>query len=230
MEQILRGVVGSTAYGLATPESDIDRLSIHVEPTERLVQLSPETKFSHQFCSPTDLTSHEVGKACSLMFGGNPTVTEILWLSDYELCTKWGEWLIELRSDFLSAPRARDAYLGYAHQQVARFIDRGRFRGSMDTRRNKHMRHVLRLIEQGLHLYRTGEVKLLVDDPEGLRERADEIAESCELGVADAQRLLHEAKTEMLNIKTPLPEQPRYDRVGELIGEIRKVFYAERVA
>lgn len=84
---LLSGVVGSTAYGLAGPDSDVDRLGIFAVPTLSLLGLTPPEE-SHVTSKP-DTTLHEAGKAARLMLAGNPTVTELLWLPDdlYEVRT-----------------------------------------------------------------------------------------------------------------------------------------------
>ncbi|MGA8113625.1 MAG: nucleotidyltransferase domain-containing protein [Actinocatenispora sp.] len=114
---LLSGVVGSTAYGLAGPHSDIDRLGVFAVPTTALHGLHPPTE-SHVTTRP-DVTLHEARKWCRLALGGNPTVTELVWLPDdlYETRTPLGDDLIGIRDTFLSAGRVRDAYLGYAAQQ-----------------------------------------------------------------------------------------------------------------
>ncbi|HEU5352848.1 MAG TPA: nucleotidyltransferase domain-containing protein [Actinocrinis sp.] len=113
---LLSGIVGSTAYGLAGPGSDVDRLGMYAAPTRELLGLH-QPRESHVTTKP-DATFHEAGKAARLMLAGNPTATELLWLPDdlYETRTALGEEAIALRGAFLSAKRVRDAYLGYAAQ------------------------------------------------------------------------------------------------------------------
>jgi hypothetical protein len=41
VKTILQGIVGSTAYGLATPTSDIDRMGVFVAPTKEIVGFHP---------------------------------------------------------------------------------------------------------------------------------------------------------------------------------------------
>ncbi|HZU58333.1 MAG TPA: nucleotidyltransferase domain-containing protein [Actinocrinis sp.] len=98
---LLSGVVGSTAYGLAGPGSDVDRLGIYAAPTRALLGLRRPPE-SHVTAKP-DATFHEAGKAARLMLAGNRTATELLWLPDdlYETRTALGEEVIELRGAFL---------------------------------------------------------------------------------------------------------------------------------
>jgi predicted nucleotidyltransferase len=78
---LLSGVVGSVAYGLATPDSDLDILGIFAVPTAQLHGLrQPQQTYT---ATGPDYTYHEVTKAVRLMMGGNPTVLELLYLDNY---------------------------------------------------------------------------------------------------------------------------------------------------
>ncbi|WP_399208205.1 DNA polymerase beta superfamily protein [Streptomyces sp. SLBN-118] len=98
MNILLSGIVGSTAYGLAGPGSDVDRLGLFAVDTAALHGLHRPTE-SHVTTAP-DRTLHEAAKWCRLALRGNPTVTELVWLPDdlYEVRTPLGDELIELRS------------------------------------------------------------------------------------------------------------------------------------
>lgn len=163
---LLSGVVGSTAYGLAGPGSDIDRLGVFAAPTVALhgLNMPDESAVS----SKPDATFHEARKYCALALGGNPTVSELMWLDSHEVSTPLGEELIGIRSAFLSAKRTRDAYLGYAAQQFRKLEARGDGSFSADTRKRtaKHARHLLRLCAQGYELYATGRLRIRLDDPQ----------------------------------------------------------------
>jgi predicted nucleotidyltransferase len=153
---LLSGVVGSTAYGLDTADSDVDRLGVFAAPTVAFHGLH-RPKESHVTIRP-DATFHEAAKWVRLALGGNPTVTELAWLDDYETMTPLGRELIGLRSSLLSAKRVRDAYLGYATQQFRKMENRGDGSFSADTRKRagKHARHLWRLLHQGSELHQTG--------------------------------------------------------------------------
>lgn len=143
---LLSGVVGSTAYGLATEDSDTDRLGIFAAPTVAFHGLHKPQE-SHVTTHP-DATYHEAAKWVRLALGGNPTVTELAWLERYEIRTPLGEELVSIRSALLSAKRIRDAYLGYATQQFRKLENRGDGSFSADTRKrtSKHARHLWRLL------------------------------------------------------------------------------------
>lgn len=225
---LLKGIVGSKAYGLDTAGSDIDYLGIHAVDTNELftIHSHPNETIVHHG-DEVDSVTHEIHKACRLMFNCNPTLTEMLWLDDYEHLTPLGEELRGIRKDFLCATRVADAYIGFADQQFKRLEHRGRFAGSLDTRREKHARHLLRMTEQGLHLLRTGELKMKVDDPKWMHATAKEIAESGDSGVALALEFLSGAKDEIDDTVSPLPDAPRTDRVESFIQRVRKHYWKD---
>lgn len=165
-ELILGGINGSTAYGLATPESDIDRIGCYVAPTREFHGLhlptGKKSTWTNKPDSKPDFTYHEAGKLANLLLSCNPTVTELLWLDEYEHKADAGEMLIDIRRTFLSAKKVRDSYLGYATQQFSRIRNRGDGTFSSDTakRTAKHARHLRRLLEQGIQLHRTGQLTI----------------------------------------------------------------------
>ncbi len=160
---LLAGINGSTAYGLATEDSDVDRIGCYAAPTSQFHGLRlPIGKGATWVSTKPDATYHEAGKLAALLLSCNPTVTELVWLGSYEVKTPEGEALIAIRSEFLSAKAVRNAYLGYATSQFGRIRNRGDGSFSADTRKRteKHARHLRRLLEQGLELHRTGELTI----------------------------------------------------------------------
>ena len=221
---LLAGIVGSTAYGLATPESDVDRLAVFAAPTRSFHGLRPPTgKQATKVTTKPDVTQHEAGKYASLCLKVNPTVTELLWLDEYETRTGLGERLIGIREAFLSAPRVRDAYFGYAVSQFRRLESRGDGTFSADTRKRtaKHARHLGRLVHQGLELYRTGRLTVRLADPQWYRDFGERVAGG-DLDAAKA--VLAEAEEEFGKVKTPLPERPDEEVVEEWLYQVRATF------
>ena len=230
MNIILSGIVGSTAYGLATADSDVDRLGVHAAPTIAFHGLNPPVgRAATTVTTKPDVTFHEAGKYASLALGVNPTVTELLWLPDdlYEVRTDLGERLIGIRDAFLSARRVRNAYLGYATSQFRRLEARGDGSFSADTRKRtaKHARHLRRLLHQGLQLYRTGRLGVRLPDPERFREFGDRVAAG---DLEEARRVLAQAEADFAATRTPLPDEPDRDRVEQWLYEVRAAFLPDR--
>ncbi|GAA2448353.1 hypothetical protein GCM10010191_77260 [Actinomadura vinacea] len=221
---LLSGVVGSTAYGLATPESDVDRLAVFAAPTVLFHGLRPPTgKQATRVSTDPDVTRHEAGKFAGLCLGVNPTVTELLWLEEYETCTELGERLVGIRESFLSARRVRDAYYGYAVSQFRRLENREDGSFSADTRKRtaKHARHLARLVHQGLDLYRTGRLTVRLADPQWYRDFGERVA----AGEVDvAKTLLAEGEAGFDAARTPLPERPEEEVVEAWLIDVRAAF------
>ncbi|MEU0117633.1 nucleotidyltransferase domain-containing protein [Streptomyces bobili] len=225
---LLSGVVGSTAYGLAHAGSDVDRLGLFAAPTEELHGLHPP-KESHVSTAP-DRTLHEAAKWCRLALGGNPTVTELVWLPAelYEVRTPLGDELVDIRTTFLSSRRVRDAYLGYATQQFRRLLGRGEGSASADTRKRtaKHARHLKRLCGQGYELYTTGELSIRVDDPESFHRFGEQVADDPDTALP----LLRRYETAFEGARSVLPEQPDERAADAWLRKVRRHFYTSTEA
>lgn len=205
MNILLKGIVGSTAYGLAGPESDIDYLGMYAADTADFHGLHlPIDKAASHVSHDPDLTVHEARKYCSLALSCNPTVSELMWLSAYEIQTEHGAELIAIRSAFLSAKRVRDAYFGYATAQLRRLVEERQFQSKMRKRESKHGRHLLRLLDQGLGLYTTGELQIRVDDP----QKYIDFGERCAGNPDHAKPTLASYEVAFDFYSSPLPDRP----------------------
>ncbi|MGX1545048.1 nucleotidyltransferase domain-containing protein [Streptomyces adustus] len=222
---LLSGVVGSTAYGLARPGSDVDRLGLFAAPTEDLHGLHGP-KESHVSTAP-DRTLHEAAKWCRLALGGNPTVMELVWLPDelYEVRTPLGDELIGIRLSFLSAPRIRAAYLGYATQQFRKLQNRsaGPLSDEVRKRTAKHARHLKRLCTQGYELYATGRLTIGVDDPEGYHRFGEQVAADPETALP----LLRRFEEAFEETRSVLPERPDETAADAWLRRVRAQFWAD---
>lgn len=225
---LLSGIVGSVAYGLATEDSDTDRLGMFACPTEKVLGLYPPVQ-SIVRTSP-DITFHEVGKFLSLALKCNPTITELLWLPDdlYETRTDLGDKLIGIRQSLLSATLVRNAYLGYATQQFRRLENRsehGDHSFSADTRKRtaKHARHLLRLLHQGMELYETGTLIVRLADPDWYHRFGDIVAEG---DIQAAQREISAAEKWINSADPALPEKPDLARAEQWLLDVRRRFWA----
>lgn len=223
MKTIIQGIVGSTAYGLATPSSDVDRMGVFIAPTSQIVSFHPPTQ--SVVTNKPDVTRHEVGKFLSLVLRCNPSVSELLWLGDEadsyeELDAPWGYDLIYMRRDFLSATLVKNAYLGYATQQFKKLLARGDgiFGSDLAKRTQKHARHLRRLVEQGYDLYTTGRLSVKVADPEAIHEFGRQVEADPEVSVA----YMADAEEKFRRAKTALPMRPREERVEKWLIHVRK--------
>ncbi|MFE9654232.1 DNA polymerase beta superfamily protein [Micromonospora sp. NPDC006431] len=217
MHLLLSGIVGSVAYGLAGPGSDVDRIGVFAAPTVAFHGLHPPRE--SVVTTEPDVTQHEAAKYCRLALSGNPTATELMWLPDdcYETRTEFGERLIAIRSAFLSAPRVRDAYLGYATQQFRKLAGRNSSTGGR-RRSAKHARHLARLLHQGRVLYATGVLEIRLADPEWFRAFGERVAGGA---LDEAEALVTAAERDFEQIRTPLPDRPDEETVERWLLDVR---------
>lgn len=212
---LLLAVVGSTAYGLADERSDVDHIGVFRAPTRDLLGLDGPAFVEHSIVTTDpDVSVHELGKFARLALAGNPTVTEVLWASQYPVRTDDGAELIAARTHFLSRRAVTNAYLGYAIGQARRLHDRD----NPHRRGSKHARHCARLLLQAEQLLTTGELTLDVSD------HRDALFERGEQAVQDPGRFLDWATRQaatLEQIPSVLPEHPDRDRVDALVRTLR---------
>jgi hypothetical protein len=110
---------GSHAYGMATPESDLDIRGVLIPPKEYFLG------FAHRIeqveSNDPDLIIYDIRKFFALAAACNPSIIELLWTAeeDHLLVTPLGRRLLEHRSLFLSR-RAKQTFSGYAVAQMKR--------------------------------------------------------------------------------------------------------------
>lgn len=215
---LLKGRVGSHAFGLAHEGSDEDFQGIFVAPTQAFLGLSNTPQESFKYSDP-DTTYHEVGKFCRLALKCNPTILDLLWLDEYNVRTQLGTELINLRNNFLSAGYVRDAYFGYAMSQYGKLNKDPR-----PEKRAKNARHFARLLNQGWQLYTTGTYSVKLQDPEfyvnfGKRVGVDE-------DYAYAKQFLdHYAEGFGTEPECALPSEPNPEPINEWLFKVRHEFY-----
>ncbi len=216
---LLKGVVGSQAFGLANENSDYDYQGIFVEPTQNFLGLDNKILESYSFKDP-DTTYHEVGKFCRLALGCNPTVLDLLWLEHYNVRTQLGTELINLRNNFLSGPRVRDAYFGYAVSQLGKLNKDDR-----PEKRAKNARHFARLLHQGWELYSTGTYSVKLQDPDFYFYFGRRVG--VEQDYAYAQEFLeHYRESFGTDPVCALPESPNSKPINEWLLKVRHEFYS----
>ena len=223
---LLSGIVGSTAYGLATEDSDVDRLGVFAARTESLLGLHPVQQ--SVVSSKPDATYHEAGKFAALALKVNPTITELMWLPDelYEVRTKLGDSLRNMRHCFLSRKAVRNAYLGYATQQFRRLENRGDGSFSADTRKRtaKHARHLLRLLAQGTTLHVSGVLTVRLQDPDLYRHFGEQVAAG---NIDLARERLARAEIQF-DVPSVLAEEPAEEAVEAWLQAVRRAHYETR--
>lgn len=208
---ILECVVGSHMYNLDTPTSDVDIKGIYVENTARFFEMT-EPRLIKDHTDP-DWAYYELRQFCYLAAKANPTITELLWASEYSILTDIGKELVALREAFLSK-RALKSYLGYAMSQVAR-----KYRNATDItqyRAGKHVRHTWRLCKQYEELASTGKLRVRLTNEERKECFAfmNKSYEECMDWFLDTEARLNK-------IDSVLPEEPDFDKINDFLIKTR---------
>lgn len=117
---------GSHAYGLNTPESDIDYRAICIPPKHYF--LSFGASFDQYVTTDPDNQVFNIKKFFALTFAGNPNTLELLFTDplDHIHVSDAGKILIENRDKFLSK-QLKERYIGYAKAQAHRIISHRKF-------------------------------------------------------------------------------------------------------
>ena len=227
MNVLLRGIVGSTVYGLSHKDSDVDKLGIYAASTLDLCTLYPPGEKEYTVVqNDPDIVLHEAGKFCRLALKGNPSITELLYLEKYDQFSPLGLRLVAMRSSFLSASSVENAYLGYAIAQFKRLNREGYFQAKYRKRTEKHARHILRLMDQGYELFTTGSLTLKVSDPDKYFDFGKKTAK--DKSVADL--VIEEYKEKFSITKSVLPELPDVAAVKNWLDEVRRANFEVRIA
>jgi predicted nucleotidyltransferase len=221
---VLLGVTGSQAHGLAHPDSDIDMRGVFIYPTEAILGLPKFCGKDVSTSTVDDVVLYEVGKFVSLALAANPSILELLFLPEYGCITDEGRLLVVKREAFLSQ-KVRQTYGGYATQQYKRLVQREQagmvgFGPKTSKRREKHARHLARLLLQGQQLLTEGTLTVKLSKAQRKIVRAAEKLSTEDLGKFFADEMAH-----MDEIKSSLPEEPDYELVNYILLEMRRDNY-----
>lgn len=113
-------VYGSQAYGLNTPESDLDIRGIVIPPAKYFLGYS-HTFEQAEIKNEIDGVIYNIQKFFKLAAEGNPSIIEQLFVdqSDVLDITKEGEEILAIRNSFLSK-KIKFTFGGYANSQLKR--------------------------------------------------------------------------------------------------------------
>ena len=152
-----RCVVGSTAYGLATDSSDVDRRGFYLPPADLQWSLAgiPE-----QLETEHEEVYWEVEKFVRLALKANPNVLECLYSPVIEKSEPVAQRLLAIRHIFLSQYVHR-TYNAYVLSQFKKLEQDLR---NHEQVRWKHVMHLIRLLLSGVTVLRDGFVPLPVDE------------------------------------------------------------------
>lgn len=236
--EILRGVVGSTAHGTGQDgQEDRDEMGIFVEPPENVCGLrevehyiyrdQPEGVRSQP--GDLDLTLYSLRKYCRLAAQGNPSVLVLLWLPAYEVETEIGRALVAMRDAFLSR-EAGERFLGYlVSQKKALTGERNKKvsrpelveRYGYDT---KFAMHALRLGLQGIQYLSEGRITIPVPEPHRSTLRA---VRSGQVAFAEALALIEDAEARLRALVESCRCMQDYHRINRFMVEAHQRHWAQ---
>ncbi len=111
---LLQAVSGSQAYGLATPQSDVDIKGVFVQPRGRFYGLRRVEQVANE---KHDTVYYEVGRFVELLLKNNPTALEIL--ATPEDCILHRHPLMQrIRPEAFLSRLCNDTFAGYAKTQI----------------------------------------------------------------------------------------------------------------
>lgn len=226
--EILRGVVGSTAHGTAIDgQDDRDEMGIFIEPAENVCGLAPLDHYIYRDkpagvrseAGDLDLTLYSLRKFCRLAAKGNPSVLVLLWLPDYLVKTAAGERLIGIRDAFHSQDAGR-AFLGYLVSQKkalkgerTKKVNRPELveKYGFDT---KFAMHALRLGYEGIEYMQHGTLTLPAPEPRlsvlrGVRQGR--------YSLADTLALIDEADAQLVDLVERFTSHADTARINEFL-------------
>jgi uncharacterized protein len=178
--EILRGVVGSTAHGTAVSgQDDRDEMGIFIEPMENVIGLNAIPHYIQRDQlegirsqpGDLDLTLYSARKYVALAAHGNPSVLLLMYLPEFIKSGSLGDYLVANRHLFVSK-EAGKRFLGYLVAQKmklkgekAHTVNRPELieKYGFDT---KFAMHAARLGLQGIEYLSTGTISLPIREPD----------------------------------------------------------------
>lgn len=216
---IYRCVVGSHAYGLAGPASDVDHRGIYLPPAELHWSLFGVPEQLED--KATDEVYWELRKFVTLALKANPNILECLYTPLVEHATSLAEELRAERGRFLSR-HLHQTYNGYVLSQFKRLEQDLRTVGEIKW---KHAMHLVRLLLAGIAALEEGHVPVDVGPH---RERLLSIRRGEETWEeVNAWRLSLHARFDRAVERTSLPERPDYEWANAFLVRARRSMVRE---
>jgi uncharacterized protein len=211
---IYRCVVGSRAYGLSGPGSDVDRRGFYLPPADlhwSLHGVPPQLENAQ-----TEECYWELQKFLDLALRANPNVLECLYTPLVEHVTPLAQRLLDMRACFLSK-LAYQTFNGYVLSQFKKLEQDVRAKGTV---KGKHVMHMIRLLLSGIALLRDGILPVEVGEH---RQRLLEIREGT-MDWAAMETWRHQLHRELdaAYQTTSLPDRPDYAAANRYLIEARR--------
>jgi uncharacterized protein len=234
--QILRGLVGSTAHGInIAGQDDRDEMGIFIESPEQVCGLVPYEHYIQRDRpegvrsqpGDLDLTLYSLRKFCRLAAKGNPSVLVLLWLPEHLHKTPIGENLIALRDAFISRD-AGEAFLGYLTAQKKRLkgelskaVNRPELveKYGYDT---KFAMHALRLGLEGIQLMTEHTLTIPVAEPNLTILRS---VRNGLVNYTEAVQLIEDAETKLRILVNDCTWKANHEKIDKFLVEAHILYW-----
>lgn len=209
-------VAGSLAYGTNMPNSDVDWRGFFFPTFEHVVGLNPGSEVVQVIKDGEDVCFWEVRKFCRLALAANPNVLETLFARESQrYVTIAASYITDNKNLFLSRKIA-NTYLGYATGNYKRCQKAS----EIDW---KDAMHMVRLLHTGaealetgvLNVYRAKDKDYLIDIRKGLVSWPE----------IQNEFIVMEEKINRLKADSPLPEEPAFDKVNNILIGVMSELY-----
>lgn len=236
--EILRGVVGSTAHGTAVDgQDDRDEMAVFIEPAVNVCGLSSVDHYIYRDkpdgvrseAGDLDLTMYSLRKFCRLAAKGNPTVVLLLWLPEHMLISPLGGELIAMRESFISRESGQ-RFLGYLVAQRMRLtgertrnVSRPELveKYGYDT---KFAMHALRLGLEGIEMLTERRLTLPVREPDLTQLRA---VRAGEINFEGALALIQDAESKLRTLIDACDWQADYAAINSFMVRAHRRHWRE---
>jgi hypothetical protein len=222
---ILKTIVGSTAHGLASPDSDVDYRGIYIIPTKEILSLGFKYKGSNWIEGAEDNTSYELGHFLSLAMNCNPSILEVFKApvakqdinEDTFDLSMYGKELRELFPYVWNPKGVYDAFVGYGLSQQKKMLD-----NHLD-RWKKYAVAYLRTLKNLIDLLKTKDFSLYVEEGE-FRNKLIYIKDG-QYSVGDIINMANEMTAEAKEALPTCQNEPDYSKVNDFLLSMRREFF-----
>lgn len=221
---IIKAYSGSTVYGTAVADSDVDIRGICIPPRGVLIGLNT---FSEHRSKEPDCVIKSLHEWARLALKGNPNILELLWTDQqYWIMVKphFLE-LVDIRQSFLSK-RVKTTYLGYATSQLRRMTKLNKNANTNPRRQTdvqkygfdcKNALHLIRLMRMCCEIL--ADEGLIVSRPDAGDLLAIRHGEWSYDKIIKEANHLEECANDLFETTT-LPDEPDFDLVNGTIINI----------
>jgi uncharacterized protein len=223
--EIYRALVGSHAYGTATPESDRDELSVFLADPKHYLGMDG-VKNSQKIEDGQDIQIYEFRHFVKLCLDCNPNVMVALFVNmEHRLFhNNFGKTLLNNRYGFISQ-KVYHTFCGYAHSQRSRML--GTATGQMGEKRKalkdkygydtKYAYHTVRLLRMCRECLNTGELNVFRMDGEELYKiRNGEYSLEQVEGIIVEEKIMCDNAMEV----TTIPKDPDYFAINKMVMNV----------